>query len=74
MNTDNISIFDVYKGDEALVSSYIPFVSFSSQMHKDIAEAYVLNEADDFFKNILKLNIPVQPIPYIKTIGFHDFR
>ena len=62
-----------YREGKELTSFYIPFVSFSNQIHKDIAEAYIFKEAEDFFKNILKIHIPVQPIPYLKTISFKVF-
>lgn len=69
----NINFFGVYDENQVVYSSYIPLISFSSQEQKESAELYILSEADDLFRNILMINVTVEPIPYSKTISFQDF-
>jgi hypothetical protein len=70
---NNPNIFGVYENSNGVSSSYIPLISFATQEHKDIAESYIMNEADLFFKSILKIEDSVQLIPYLKTITWKDF-
>jgi hypothetical protein len=70
---NNPSIFGTYNGNNGVFSSYIPFISFSTQEYKYMAEAYVMREADLFFKNILKIENSVQLIPYLETITWKNF-
>lgn len=70
---NNSNIFSLYGDNEAVYSSYIPFISFSSQEQKNVAESYILREADVFFKDILRLEVSVESISYFKTIAWKDF-
>ena len=44
-----------------------------TQEQKNKAESYIFNEGKLFFKTILKIEKPVQIVPYIKTIAWQDF-
>lgn len=69
----NSSIFGTYEDSNGVYSSYVPFISFATQEYKDIAESYIIKEADLFFKDILKIEDSVQLIPYLNTITWKDF-
>jgi hypothetical protein len=71
MNHPNI--FSLNNENEGVSSTYVPFISFSSHERKDLAESYILREADYFFKSILKIDIPIASIPYYKNITPQDF-
>jgi len=70
---NNSKIFDVYNENTEILSSPIPFISFATQEQRNIAESYVLNEADHLFRNMLNINEPIEMIPYCKAIGYQDF-
>lgn len=69
----NPDVFGTFDGNVTAASRYIPVISFHSQEQKEIAESYLLREADDFFVNILKINSQIQCIPYVETISWQDF-
>lgn len=70
---NNPDVFGVFDGNVTSASSYIPLISFHSQEQKEIAELYILKEADDFFVNILKIDSQIKCIPYSETISWQDF-
>lgn len=59
-----------------LESDYIPFVSFKSQHHKDIAEKYITLKADILLNKILNLNIDTvkSQISSLNLITDKDFK
>lgn len=67
------SIFGINEDNSGVNSSYIPFISFATRESRDIAESYVIREAESFFKDILKIEDPVQLVQYSKTITCKDF-
>jgi hypothetical protein len=70
----SVDVFGVSDDKQGFTSVYIPLISFSTQAQKEIAELYILKEANNFFVNILQLNVSTQYIPYAQTIGLQDFR
>jgi hypothetical protein len=57
-------------------SNYVPLISFKNQQEKQVAESYVINKVDEFFKEIEEVNIPNivdAQLPYSKSITIEDF-
>ncbi|MCF3570780.1 hypothetical protein L2E69_09030 [Planktothrix agardhii 1806] len=70
MSKDNFFIFK----DVITESDYLPLISFKKITQKQAVENYIIAEAKDFFKNILKINDEVIQIPYPRLITKHDFK
>ncbi|MHC5599149.1 MAG: hypothetical protein ACYTXC_24920 [Nostoc sp.] len=70
---DEIGIIGTRSESLCFESDYIPFIHFKKQVQKDAVEKYILEEVDNFFKTILRLNVQTTQIPYHKTITKSDF-
>ncbi|MCC5618574.1 hypothetical protein LC605_26500 [Nostoc sp. CHAB 5836] len=70
---DEIGIIGIRSESLCFDSDYIPFIHFTKQVQKDAVEKYILEEVENFFKTILKINVPATQIPYHKTIAKSDF-
>jgi len=67
-------VFGICDESIGILSSHIPFVSFLNNKQRDNAELYISTKADLFFRDILKINEPIEMIPYSRTINRQDFK
>jgi len=66
-------VFGICDESSEIFSSHIPFISFPTDKQRDSAELYISNEANFFFSDTLKINEPIEMIPYSRTINWQDF-
>ncbi len=71
--SNEIDIIGIRSESLCYESDYVPFISFKNKFQKDAVEKYILEEVDDFFKNILRKNFFQTQIPYHKIITKSDF-
>ncbi|WP_413172574.1 hypothetical protein [Anabaena azotica] len=74
MNLDHTDNFIIVSDSFEIKSHLIPLIAFKSQEQKEIAENYLIEEATDFFTNILKINYDCIQIPYPQLITKQDFK
>lgn len=76
MNQDlNIGVYpENYKIE--FESDYLPLISFKTEQQKIVAEEYILNKVNIFFKEIIHINVDVakSQISYPKIITQKDFK
>jgi hypothetical protein len=74
MNLEYTDNFIIVSDSFEIQSNFIPLIAFKSQEQKEIAENYLIEEAKDFFTNILKVNYDCIQIPYPQLITKQDFK
>ena len=70
-HTDNfITVSDLFE----IKTHFIPCIALKSQEQKETAENYLIEEAKDFFTNILKINYDIIRITYAHLIIKQEFK
>ncbi len=76
--SQEIDIFSVYSDSENKVfkSKFVPLICFNNLQQKQLAESYILEQVEDFFKKLRQKDINIAsniPVSYKETITDLDF-